>query len=283
MPIDYQKLMAYAPPAREHSYSDRDTILYALGVGAGHDPLDESDLRFVYERDLLSLPMMACVLGYTRIRDLDLGVDYTKLLHGDQSTIFHKPLPVSGTVVSQISVRAVVDRNDKGAIIYLDRSVNDTSNGDLLATVSMGIFCRGEGGFGGPDKTTPPVHEIPSRKADDLCELATVPQAALIYRQSGDLNPLHVDPQIAKKVGFDRPILHGLATYGVVGRAVLKSACGNDPARLASLSGRFSAPVYPGETIRTELWRDGDIVSFRSTAIERNAVVMNNGRAEIRA
>lgn len=282
MPINYEKLMAYAPPAREHSYSENDSMLYALGVGLGHDPVDERQLRFVYEKNLATLPTMACITGYTRIRDLDLGADYTKLLHGDQATIFHKPLPTSGTVVSKISVRDVVDRGEKGAIIYLDRDVTDKASGELLATLTMGIFCRGEGGFGGPNKTTPPAHEIPSREPDEVCELPTVPQAALIYRLSGDLNPLHADPEIARKVGFDRPILHGLATYGIVGHAMLKTACGYDPTRLATLSGRFSAPIYPGETIRTEIWRDGQTFSFRATAKERSAVVMNNGRAEIR-
>lgn len=283
MAIDYHKLMAYSPPEREHSYTDRDTMLYALGIGVGHDPVDDAQLRFVYEKDLQALPMMACILGYTRIRDLDLGVDYTKLLHGDQATVFHKAIPVSGTVSSRITVRDVVDRDEKGAIIYLDRTLTDKATGDLLATLSMGVFCRGEGGFGGPNKTAPQVHEIPARAADMVCDLPTVPQAALIYRLSGDLNPLHADPIMARKVGFDRPILHGLATYGIVGHAILKSICGYDPARLASLSGRFSAPVYPGETIRTEIWQDGATISFRATAIERNAIVMNNGRAEIRS
>lgn len=282
MPIDYQKLMAYTPPAREHSYSETDTILYALGVGLGHDPVDEDQLRFVFEKNLSVLPTMACVTGYTPIRDLDLGADYTKLLHGDQTATFHKPLPTSGTVVSKISVRDVVDRDEKGAIIYLDRDVIDKASGDLLATLTMGIFCRGEGGFGGPNKTTPPLHAIPDRDADEVCELPTIPQAALIYRLCGDLNPLHADPEMARKVGFKRPILHGLATYGIVGHAVLKSACGYDPARLASLSGRFSAPVYPGETISTEIWRDGQTISFRATAKERDVVVINNGKAEIR-
>lgn len=282
MPIDYQKLMAYEPPAREHTYSERDTILYALGVGLGQDPIDEQQLRFVYEKNLSTLPTMACITGYTRIRDLDLGADYTKLLHGDQTTTFHKPLPASGTVISRISVRDVIDRDEKGAIIYLDRTVVDKASGDLIATLTMGIFCRGEGGFGGPKKNTPPLHEMPDRKPDDVCELTTVPQAALIYRLSGDMNPLHADPAMARKAGFERPILHGLATYGIVGHAVLKTACGYDPSRLASLSGRFSAPVYPGETIRTEIWRDGPTVSFRATASDRGAIVMNNGRAEIR-
>lgn len=282
MPIDYARLMAYSPPDLEHSYSERDTMLYALGVGVGHDPLDVAQLRFVYEGDLAALPTMACVLGYVRVRDLNLGVNYAKILHGDQSMILHKALPVAGTVVSRLTVRDVIDRGaEKGAIIYLDRAITDNATGELLATLSMGIFCRGDGGFGGPSKSTPPVHELPSRQADETCDLPTLPQAALIYRLSGDVNPLHADPQTARQAGFERPILHGLATYGVVGHALLRTVCGYEPTKLKSMSGRFSAPVYPGETIRTEMWRDGAVVSFRASVVERSAVVMNNGRAEI--
>lgn len=281
MPIDFERLMAYRPPVREHAFTERDTMLYALGVGLGQDPLDPAQLRFVYEKDLAALPTLACVLGYTRVRDLDLGIDYARMLHGDQTLVLHRTLPVRGAVVSRMTVRDVIDRGDKGALIYLDREVSDKATGAALATVSMGLFCRGDGGFGGPVRPTPPVHALPSRGADLTCDLPTVPQAALIYRLSGDLNPLHVEPQAAREAGFERPILHGLATFGVAGHALLKSVCGYDTARFKSLSGRFSAPVYPGETIRTEIWRDGEIVSFRSSVAERGVVVMNNGRAVV--
>jgi acyl dehydratase len=283
MPIDYDRLMAYSPPAVEHSFTERDTILYALGVGLGHNPMDEAQLGFVYEKRLAALPTMVCVLGYLRIRDLDLGVDYGKALHGDQATILHRPLPTQGTVVSKLAVRDVIDRGEKGAIIYLDRAVSEKATGELLANVRMGVFCRADGGFGGPSRTTPPVHELPARAPDATCALPTLPQAALLYRLSGDYNPLHADPQVAKKAGFDRPILHGMATYGVVGHAILKLACDYDPSLLRSLSGRFSSPVYPGETITTEIWRDGETVSFRASIAERGVVVMNNGRAVVRA
>ena len=147
MPIDYERLMAYCPPVLEHHFTERDSILYALGVGVGYDPVNEAQLRFLYEKDLVALPTMACVLGYMRIADLDLGINYAKTLHGDQSTTLHKPLPVKGTVVSKLTVRDVIDRGDKGALIYLDREITDKANGDLLATVTMGIVARADGGI----------------------------------------------------------------------------------------------------------------------------------------
>jgi len=152
----------------------------------------------------------------------------------------------------------------------------------LVATVTQTTFCRGDGGFGGPPRETPKPHPIPERAPDLTCDLATRPEAALLYRLSGDPNPLHVDPETAKKAGFPRPILHGLATFGVAGHALLKTLCGYDPSKLTSMAGRFSAPVFPGETIRTAIWRDGNVISFRAHAVERDVVAINNGRAEVR-
>jgi acyl dehydratase len=197
--------------------------------------------------------------------------------------VMHKPLAGSGTVTSKTRVLDVVDKGEgKGAIVYSERTLSDKVSGDLICTIVQTTFCRGDGGFGGPPRPQRPVHVIPERAPDLVCELATRPEAALIYRLSADLNPLHADPAVAKAAGFPKPILHGLATFGVAGHAVLKMVCGYDPARLASIAGRFSAPVYPGETIRTELWRDGDVVSFRAKVVERDVVAINNGRAALR-
>ena len=143
------------------------------------------------------------------------------------------------------------------------------------------IFCRGDGGFGGPPRQSPPPHPIPSRAPDAVCDFGTRPEMALIYRLSGDYNPLHAEPAAAKAAGFERPILHGLGTFGVSGHALLKTMCGYDPARLKSFSCRFSAPVFPGETIRTEMWRDGPVVSFRARVVGRDVIAINNGRAEV--
>ncbi|MEJ2434484.1 MAG: MaoC family dehydratase, partial [Pseudolabrys sp.] len=157
----------------------------------------------------------------------------------------------------------------------------DKTSGDLLATINQTTFCRADGGFGGPKRETTPPHALPDRTADAVVGLPTRPETALIYRLSGDINPLHADPEFARAAGFPRPILHGLATFGVAGHALLKSLCGYEPARLTSMAGRFSAPVYPGETIRTEMWRDGAVVSFRARVVERDAVAINNGKAVI--
>ncbi len=285
MAIDYDKLLALTIPDAEQSYGAKDCILYALGVGLGLDPVNEDELPFVYEKNLKVLPTQSAVLASPGfwLRDLDTGIDWVKLVHGEHSMVMHKALSGSGTLTSKTRVLDVVDKGEgKGAIVYSERTLFDKATGDLVASVVQTTFCRGDGGFGGPPRSQRPVHAIPERAPDLVCELATRPEAALIYRLSGDLNPLHVDPAVAKAAGFAKPILHGLATFGVVGHAVLKMVCGYDPARVASIAGRFSAPVYPGETIRTELWRDGDVVSFRAKVVERDVVAINNGRADLR-
>lgn len=284
MPLDYDKLKAWPFPDLEQTYSERDTILYALGVGCGHDPVDPADLRFVYEDGLLALPSMAVVLGTPGfwLKDPETGVDWRKVLHGEQGMILHRPLPVAATVIGRTRVTEIVDKGPgKGALLYSERDVLDKATGELLATLTSTTFMRGEGGFGGPTGPTPEPHPIPERQPDLAIDLPTLKQAALIYRLSGDYNPLHADPSVARAVGFERPILHGLATFGVAGRAVLRACCDGGPARLKSLQVRFSAPVYPGESIRTEMWFAGSEVSFRCKVVERDTVVLNNGRAEL--
>lgn len=284
MPIDYDKLKTWHFPDLEHRYEVKDTILYALGVGCGADPMDRSELPFVYEEGLKALPTMAVVLGYPGfwLKDPDTGVDWRKILHGEQGLVIHRPLPASGTVIGRTRVTEIVDKGPgKGALLYSDRDVIDKASGDLLATLTSTTFIRGEGGFGGPSGPSPEPHALPDRAPDETVDLKTLPQAALIYRLSGDDNPLHADPDVAAVAGFERPILHGLCTYAVAGRAVLKACCGNDPARLRRFNVRFSAPVLPGETIRTEIWRSGSTVSFRARVVERDIVVLNNGLAEV--
>ena len=285
MAIDYNKLLALKIPDVEHSYGDKDTILYALGVGFGYDPLNADELAFVYEKNLKALPTFAAMLGYPGfwVRDFPTGIDWVRSVNGEQSVTLHQPLAAKGTVIGRTKILEVIDKGaGKGALIYAERNVTDKASGALIATVTQTTFCRGDGGFGGPPRESPPVHQIPERMPDFVCELPTRPDMALIYRLSGDRNPLHIDPAVAQAAGFARPILHGLATFGVAGHALLKSVCGYDPDRLAVFGGRFSAPVFPGETIRTEMWRDGAVISFRAHVVERNVVAMNNGRAEVR-
>jgi acyl dehydratase len=285
MPIVYEKLLALKIPEVEHGYGPKDCMLYALGVGLGLDPLDEDQLAFVYEKNLKVLPTMAVVMGYPGfwVKELDTGIDWVKVVAGEHSLILHQPLKPSGTVLGRTRIVEIVDKGaGKGALVYAERSIHDQASDDLIATIAQTTFCRGDGGFGGPPRPQRPAHPIPERAPDLVCDLPTRPEMALIYRLSADPNPLHADPAVASAAGFPRPILHGLATFGVAGHAILKSLCGYDPSRLTAIGGRFSAPVFPGETIRTEIWRDGPVVSFLARVLERDVIALNNGRAEVR-
>lgn len=284
MPASYDALMALAPPDVTQRYTARDTMLYALGIGLGADPDDEQQLRFVYEKGLKAVPTQAMVLALPGGWVRDSGLDYARVVHGEQSGEFHAAIPPEGEVTGSLRIADVIDKGEgRGALVYVERSVRDAASGELLATIRQTIFARGDGGIGGPAREQPPVHRLPDRAPDGSCTLSTVPQQALIYRLSGDYNPLHAEPAAARRVGFARPILHGMATYGVAAHALLREVCGYDPGRLASIAGRFTAPVYPGERFATDYWVDGEAVGFRTRAIDRGVVAIDNGRATIRA
>ncbi len=284
MTIDYEKLLNWPVPEITHTYAKRDTMLYALGIGLGSDPLDTRQLRYVTEPDLVAMPSMAVIMGTPGfwIRDPETGIDWKRVVHGEQSMRILNPLPVEATVVGKTRIEAVVDKGaDKGAILYARRDITDQETGRLLATVSMSTFCRGDGGFGGPSGRSPKPHVLPQRPPDTACDLATLPQAALLYRLNGDYNPLHADPEVAKAAGFNRPILHGLCTFGIATHAILRTCCDYDPHAVRTMGARFSSPVFPGETVRTEIWREANEVSFRARVVERDVVVLNNGRVEL--
>lgn len=287
MAIQYDKLMQHDIPLVEQTLTKRDTMLYALGVGLGADPLDEQQLQYVYEKNLTALPTMSIILGYPGPwhAAADTGITRSHVVHGEQGFVIHKPLPVEGAITGKSRITAVLDKGaDKGALVLTECDVRDKSNGDLICTLTSTTFCRKDGGFGGPS-TAPgaqkPLHAIPERAPDQVCDLATLPQAALIYRLSGDYNPLHAEPAYAANAGYKSPILHGRGTFSVAGHAILKTCCAYDSSRFKSMEGRFSSPVYPGETIRTEIWMDRKVVTFRSTVPARGVTVLNNGRAEI--
>lgn len=284
MAIDYDKLISYDIPSCEQTYTERDVMLYALGVGVGLDPLDRSELSFVYEKDLQVLPTMCCILGAPGmwLAEPETGVDYVQVLHGEMGFKIHKPLPASASISGKTRVTDIFDKGEPvGALILQQTEIVDVASGDLLATTSSTTFARGDGGFGG-QRGPSSTKVIPERDPDEICDLPTLPHAALIYRLSGDYNPLHCDPDVAQAAGFDRPILHGLCTYGTVGHAILRTLCDCDPLRLTGMQARFTAPVYPGETIRTEMWRTGDGKSaFRARVVERDVVVLDQGTAEI--
>jgi acyl dehydratase len=285
MPLDAQKIQNWKFPEIEHTYTEKDTILYALGVGCAADPNAEpDDLKYVYEKGLLALPTMAVVLAYPGnwLESRESTADYSKVLHGEQYLTLHRPIPPSGTVVGTTRVTDLLDKGkDKGAVLYAERRITDKASGALIATMVSAAMLRGDGGFGGKPGPQPAPHKLPDGAPQRHVDIKTAPNSALIYRLSGDRNPLHADPKAAAAGGFKTPILHGLCTYGVAGRAILKACCGNDPSRLKSLQVRFSSPVFPGETIRTELWQDGATVSFRARVVERDVVVLNNGLANV--
>lgn len=284
MALNYETLLASPPAIKHQAYEARDSIIYALGVGLGAEHEDERQLRYLWERDLLALPTSASTLAWTRFADLDIGMTYTKIVHAEQRMVIHKPVPPTGSVTSELRVKDVVDRGEaKGAMIYFERKLIDDSDKSVISTQILSILARGDGGFGGPDRPSLPSHKVPERQPDLTCDLQVSTRSALIYRLMGDVNPLHIDPVAARKVGFKGPILHGLATYGFVGHALLKSLLDYDASRLLELDGRFSSPVYPGDRLQTDLWVDGDIVSLRVSVPDRDAVVFANGRARIRA
>jgi acyl dehydratase len=288
MAIDYTSLKnrAFAPVV--HAYSARETIQYALGVGFGFDPMDERQLRFVYEKDLVACPTLAVVLAYPGfwLAQPDTGVDWVRILHGEERVTLHAPLPATGNVTSTHRVTNIIDKGaERGAIVIAEKSLRDTATGKLIATVEHVAFCRGNGGYARSsaesDAGIAPLSATPDRAPDVVCDLPTLKQQALLYRLCADQNPLHVEPKVAREVGFDAPILHGLATFGVAAHAVLRTCCDYDPTRIRSFSTRFSAPVYPGETIRTELWRTPGRVQFRSRVLERDVIVLTHGVADL--
>ncbi|HAH08497.1 MAG TPA: 3-alpha,7-alpha,12-alpha-trihydroxy-5-beta-cholest-24-enoyl-CoA hydratase [Alphaproteobacteria bacterium] len=279
MPISYDHIMSLKSEGDTFTYTDRETMLYALGVGMGRDPMNEMELPFVYENGLKAIPTQATVIAWGMGTMAKSGINYLMVVHGEQRLTMHKPLPPAATIVADERVTGAYDKGaGKGAIIVTEKTIRLKDTNEPLCTLVSTTFARGDGGFGGPATGAPEPHPIPERKADHMIECDTRPDQALIYRLSGDRNPLHSDPKIAKLAGFPRPILHGLCSYGTTCRGVLTTVAGHDPARIKSFDVRFSAPVFPGETIVTELWQDGEVVSFRSKVKERDVVVLNNGK-----
>lgn len=287
--LNYEVCKHWTFPDIVHTYAERDTMLYALGLGFGQDPMDRGALRFVYEKQLQALPTMACVMGSPGIwwRDPRTGADPVKLVHGEQDVRVLKPLATSGTVIARNRVVSLTDKGaGKGAIAVVLRTLIDQASGETIAESRNVTFLRGDGGFsegsGVSDPGPEPLPSVPERAADIEACYTTRPEAALLYRLSGDVNPLHADPDIAAKAGFDRPILHGLCTYGMGARAVIERVLDHDAARLKRLAVRFTSPVWPGETVRYELWRESaSLLRLRASIDARNTVVLNNGVVEI--
>lgn len=290
MPIDVKAALSAEPTVREANWTERDVLLYHLGLGAGVNSLDPAELGWVYEKGLRVLPTFAMVAGQGvsagTLRPVGMNmpgidIDLRKILHGGQSLTLHAPIPTTGS--ARISSR-VADVWDKGkaAVIVLEQSATDL-DGNPLWTTAMQIWARGEGGFGG-DAGPEVTNAVPERDADKVLVSPTSTQQALVYRLSADMNPLHADPAFAQMAGFDRPILHGLASYGVVCKAVVDGVLGGDPARVQNYAVRFAGSIYPGETIETSVWQDGDKLTLLATCPEREGQpVLTHATMEVRS
>lgn len=267
-----------------HTYGVKDTMLYALSVGASRDATDPVDLRLTYEKDLLALPSMASVLASPGLwmRNPEYEIDWVKLLHGEQSIRLNGPLPVEGTVHGHYRVVAVRDKGaDKGASLFFERILRDDDGNDIV-TIDSTYVLRGDGGCGDFGEAPEAMSKLPERDPDRIVEVPTLDNQALLYRLNGDLNPIHSDPEVARKAGFDRPIMHGLGSMGIACQALVKEFCPGDPTRVTAMSLRFSKPFYPGETMALECFEEEGAVRFRARTTQRDAVVLDLGTLEMR-
>lgn len=283
MKMDLERIRSLSFKGISQSYTARDTILYALGLGYGQDPLDEAELAFVYEEQLKAVPSMCSILCHPGFwaRQPEFGIDWVKLLHAEQAFTLHAPMPAAGTLVGDIQVVGVEDKGaEKGAILHQEKRLV-TEEGALVATVRTTLYLRANGGQGEFGESVPAAPTLPDRAPDRTVSLITSPRAALIYRLSGDWNPLHADPEVARRAGFDRPILHGLCTFGMACRAILSAYCNEDPERLTSMFVRFSRPVFPGETIIFEFFEEADGLRFRAKVRERDLTVLDRCSAQV--
>lgn len=284
--LNAEKLLSWPFRDIRRRYSYNDTILYALSIGLGRDPVDPQQLSYVYERQLRSFATMPIVMGMVDdvgfLFDAEVGIDLPRMLHGQTGLRLHRPLPPEGEIISRLAIDRLIDRGaDKGALLCFSRTIREASSGDLAAEETGVFYLLGNGGFGGADGGLPPSAVMPERPCDLSAQLTTLPQAALLYRLTGDHNPLHVDPAVASQAGFDRPILHGSCTYGVAAHLLVKLLCHYDSTRLRRLDAKFKAPVYPGDTLRVDVWVIGiGQAAFRVVAQERDLTVVDNGICE---
>ncbi len=293
MAIFYPDILNQKTAPRTFSYDDKDVMLYALGIGLGADPLDERELAFVYEKGLKVVPTAATVLaaGARAARGEAVEqapghrvsqINFLMVVHGEQKVELHKPLPASGAFTATSRTIGAYDKGkDKGAVV-INETVWTDEAGEKVATLTGSTFARGDGGFGGPSEGQPAPHPTPTRAPDLSLDFATRPDQALLYRLNGDRNPLHSDPDVAKRAGFERPILHGLCTYGITCRAVLAAITDYDADAIASHEARFSAPVFPGDVITVDLWRDDKVISFEARVKARGVTVIKNGKTALR-
>lgn len=283
MPLNFDALLATTVTDQPFEYTERDTILYAIGVGFGSDPMSRRELPFVYEKPgLHTVPSMAAMLVAGDFF-VNCGWDYNSVLHGGQHLDIYRPLPAAGKLLANRRISSIIDRGArKGVRIELESEVRLARDDTVLFTLRTILLARGDGGQNGPTGIVPLPHRLPKRDPDLSCDLPTRADQALLFRLSGDLNPLHADPDVAAAAGFPRPILHGRCTSGIACRAILQTICDYDFTLITGFEVRFTAPVFPGDIITTEMWQDRNVISFRCKVKERNVTVINNGRCMLR-
>jgi acyl dehydratase len=281
MKVNYDEAMQLTVSDTAFSYTERETMLYALGIGFGRDPLNEAELPFVYENGLRPIPTFAVVASWDSPLLDRMGINHALLLHGEQRVTMQRPLPIAAEILADERIVGLFDKGEKGAIVILEKTLKLKGTSEEICTWVATLVARSDGGFGGPRDGAPQPHPLPTRAPDLVRDCDTRPDQALLYALSGDRNPLHRDPGVARLAGFPRPILHGLCTYGTACRAIISTVCHYDANRITSFDARFSAPVFPGETIATEMWVEGNVVSFRSRVNERGVVVINNGKCTL--
>jgi acyl dehydratase len=279
MPVDRDRALGADLGEREVHWDVDDVLLYHLGIGAGQPPTDPGELEYTYEKNLKVLPSFAVVAGGRRPRESvafqvpGIEFDLAQLLHGEQDVEIHRPLPSAARAKARGRVADVFDKG-KAALVVFEYETRDESDRPLFTT-RMSAFIRGEGGFGGPSGPKP-GNTPPEREPDGVIESVTLPQQALLYRLSGDKNPLHADPDFAKVAGFDRPIIHGLCSYGIACKAIVDHVLDGDPTRVARYQARFAGVAFPGETYLTSWWREGDRVLLEVSSRDRGKRVISN-------
>lgn len=284
MPIDVQKALGAKLAPTTGSWNPDQVILYHLGIGAGmNKPTDRKELEYTYERYLKVLPSFAVIPVFGALGGMNnipgIDINLAMVLHGEQEIVLHRALPTSATIQNEARVAGIYDKG-KAALIVLEVATRE-QNGEPLFTNRFTIFARGEGGFGG-DPGPKAQHEVPSRAPDAVVESPTMPHQALIYRLSGDKNPLHCDPEFAQLAGFDRPILHGLCSFGIVCKAVVDTLLDGAVDRVQAYGARFSGVVFPGETIVTSMWREGNKIVIAAKTKERDTPVISNSAIQLR-
>jgi len=284
MPINRDEALRYEFPSAEGGWSRDDAILYHLGVGAGVPQTDPGELEYTYEKNLKVLPSFSTVAnvgGFPNLLNVP-GLEFNPalLLHGEEEIELHQPLPPESKLKSETRIAEIYDKG-KAALLILEVSTVDAAGAPLF-TNRMSLFLRGEGGFGGPSGPKA-QNAAPDREPDGIVESQTLLQQALLYRLNGDKNPLHCDPDFAKLAGFDKPIIHGLCSYGIACKAVVDSALAGDVSRVARYSARFAGVAFPGETFVTRYWRENDTILLECRVKERDAIIISNAAFRLRS